>query len=374
MKTIQLIENGVDGVGRPKFEAVPVPDRALRGAMLDMENFHGSLHAYQSNPQEFMNATGDINDSSAGFRYAISTLSFIKAEVTEQKFYEVNFADFLPVRVGRGNWNDEIFTNLSITSGGNFAQGIVDTSGNNRFATMDAAVSQKSQAVKFWAKQIVYNIGEIQQALQANNWDPIMEKERSRKINYDLGLQEVAFLGLQGFSTITGLLNNADATVNTSLITEAIGDMDATEFNTFVGALISAYFTATASTAMPTHFVIPFTDWFKLSQLTAGTVGTYPYPKLKYLMDAFTAQTMNPNFKILPLAYCEAARNTAAGINKQCYALYRYDPRTMLMEVPISYTTTAVGTQNNFSFQNIGYSRFSGMGLFRNLELLYFRY
>lgn len=372
MKTVTLIENGkVDDQGRPLYDAVPVSPAQLRGAVVELDHM-------ARNPMDFANASGDIGDSSAGFKYAIDTLSFIKAEITDQKFYEVNFADFIPVRVGRGNWNDQIFTNLSITSGGNFAQGIVDTSTNNRFSTMDAAVSKKAQDVKFWAKQIVYNIGEIQQALQANNWDPVMEKERSRKINYDLGLQEVAFLGLKGFTGVTGLLNNADATVNTSLITEPISGMDATELSTFVGALISTYFTATNSTAMPTHFVIPYTDYLALATPFPGMFGasaaTFPVSRLEYLLKAFKEQTQNPNFKVMPLAYCEAARNAGVGINKQCYALYRYDPRSLLMEVPISYTTTAVGTQNNFSFQNIGYSRFSGMGLFRNLELLYFRY
>jgi hypothetical protein len=372
VKTVTLIENGkVDDEGRPQFDAVPVPENRLRGAIVALEHM-------AQNPMEFSNASGDIGDSSAGFKYAIDTLSFIKAEVTEQKFYEVNFADFLPVRVGRGNWNDKIFTNLSVVAGGSFAQGIIDTSTNNRFATMDAAVAQKSQDVKFWAKQMVYNIGEIQQALQANNWDPIMEKERSRKINYDLGLQEVAFLGLKGFSNITGLLNNADATINTTLITAPIYGLNAADISTFVATLISTYFTATRSTAMPTHFVIPYTDFLGLATPFPGMFGasaaTFPVSRMAYLLQAFKEQTQNPNFKILPLAYAEATNNTAFGINKQCYALYRYDPRSMLMEVPISYTTTAVGTQNNFSFQNIGYSRFSGMGLFRNLELLYFQY
>lgn len=368
MKTVTLIENGkVDGNGRPCFDAVPLKDSQLVGAI-------AAVNRMAENPMEFSNANGDIGDSSAGFKYAIDTLSFIKQEVTTQKFYEVNFADFVPVRVGRGNWNDSIFTNLQVTSGGNFAQGIMDAGSNNRYSTMDAAVAQKSQAVKFWAKQIVYNIAEIQQALQSNNWDPIMAKEKSRKKNYDLGLQEVAFLGLTGFTTVTGLLNQADATVNTSVITEAISAMDATELPVFIGALISTYFTATASTAMPTHFVIPYTDFLALSMPFANSVGTFPVSKMTVLLQAFKEQTQNPNFKILPCAYCEAARNTAAGINKQCYALYRYDPESLLMEVPIAYTTTAVGTQNNFSFQNIAYSRFSGMGLFRNLELLYFRY
>lgn len=348
MKTIQYVENGLG-------DRVPDPIRSTNGLSL-------------------FNANGDVSDASTGFKYAIDTMSFIKAEVIKQKFYEVAFGDFMPVQLGRGNYAEEIFTNVEFSNAANFASGILNTGSNTRLAGVDVATGKKSQKARLWGKQLTYNIAEIEQALQANNWDPIMAKEKSRKKNYDLGLQEVAFLGLTGFTTVTGLLNQADATVNTSVITEAISAMDATELPVFIGALISTYFTATASTAMPTHFVIPYTDFLALSMPFANSVGTFPVSKMTVLLQAFKEQTQNPNFKILPCAYCEAARNTAAGINKQCYALYRYDPESLLMEVPIAYTTTAVGTQNNFSFQNIAYSRFSGMGLFRNLELLYFRY
>lgn len=354
MKTIQYVENGrTDEQGNPLRE--PVPVRSTQGLSL-------------------FNANGDVSDAATGFKYAIDTLSFIKAEVTTQKFYKVPFADFIPVAVGRGNFSEDIFTNVSFSNAGSFAAGIINTGSNTRMANVDAAVSKKSQAVRLWAKQLTYSVPEVEQALQSNNWDPIMAKEQARKENWDLGLQEVAFLGLKGDDDITGLLNQPDATINTTFITEPISTMDATEFNVFVRDLISLYFTAVNSTQMPTDFVIPYSDFLGLQTLVAGTVGTYPLPKIEYLLQAFRAATQNPNFQIRPLAYAEAARNTAFGINKQCYALYNKDPRTMQMEVPIQYTTTNANTLNNFSFQNVGYGRFSGLGLFRNLELLYFRY
>lgn len=355
MKTIQYVENGrCDDEGKPI--RVPVPVRSTNGLSL-------------------FNANGDVADSATGFKYAIDTMSFIKAEVTTQKFYKVPFADFIPVAVGRGNFSEQIFTNVSFSNAGSFASGIINTGSNTRLANVDAATAKKVQQVRLWAKQLTYSIPEIEQALQANNWDPIMAKEQSRKENWDLGIQEVAFLGLLGDATdIPGLLNQADVTIDTTFITAPISGLDAAGFKTFVAGLISEYFLATNSTQMPTDFVIPYSDFLGLQVLVPGSAGTFPIPMMDYLMKAFKDATQNPNFSVRPLAYCEASRNTAAGINKQCYVLYNKDPRTMQMEVPIQYTTTNANTVNNFSFQNVGYGRFSGLGLFRNLEMLYFRY
>src|SRR4051812_49039574 len=119
MNTIRYIENGKhDENGRPLRVAVPV--KSTQGLSL-------------------MNAAGDISDQSTGFKYAIDTLSYIKAEVTTQQFYEIPFADYLDVAVGRGSWSDQIFTNVSLATAGSFASGIINTGANTRFASVDAA-------------------------------------------------------------------------------------------------------------------------------------------------------------------------------------------------------------------------------------------
>ena len=348
MQTIKFVQNG-------RGERVPEAVRSTQGLSL-------------------FNANGDVADSSTGFKYATDTLTWIKQEVSLQKFYKVPPANYMPVMTGRGGYADQIITNLAFTNGGDFGAGIINTGSNTRFANVDASVSQKTQKVALWAKQLTYNIIEVQQALEANNWDPIMAKELARKENFDLGIQSVAFLGLPGDAAITGLLNNPDVTINTSLITGPISSKNAAAISTFVQTLISTYFTATNSTQMPDTFAIPYSDFLGLSVPFAGTVGTYPLPLFDYLLMAFKSQTQNDNFRILPLAYAEAANNAAAGINKQCYALYNNDSRSLAMEVPIPYQTTAVNSINNFSFQNVGYARFTGLGVFRNLELLYFQY
>jgi hypothetical protein len=359
MNTIRYVENGkVDESGRPV--RVPEAVRSTQGLSL-------------------FNASGDIAEASLGFKYAIDTMSFIKSEITEQKFYTIPFADYIPTSVGRGSWADAIFTNVSFSNAGDFASGFINTGLNTRFAGVDAAVASKSQKIRTWAKQLTYSIAEVEQALQSNNWDPIMAKERARKENFDLGVQELSFIGVTGDTDITGLLNNGNVTIDTTTITKLISSMSAAELAAFVQTLIKSYFQGTVAsgdvgtqmTAMPTHFAIPYSDWLGLSVPFPGSVGTYPLPMIDYLIDAFKRQTQNPGFTVYPVAYCDPSKS-ASGATEYC--LYRKDPRSLCLEIPIGYTTTAANTLNNFTFQNVGYARVGGVGVFRNLETRYFHF
>jgi hypothetical protein len=322
-----------------------------------------------------MNANGDVSSQSTGYQIAIDTLTYLRKEVSKQVFYEVPFADYVPVAVGEGAFAQNILTNLSFSNSGTFASGIIGSGGGNeRLATATASVASKSKPVVNWAKQAGYSIFDVEQALMANNWDFIQAQHEARKENWDLGLQAVSFLGLASDTRVTGLLNNADCTINTALITAPISGLNAADFATFVRTLISTYFTATNSTRMPTHFAIPYTDYLGLQVQLPGTAGTLNVSMMEYLEKALKAATQNPNFTIYPLAYCDAVNNTGYGINKQTYCLYNKDPRSLLMDIPVDYTVTQPNSTNNFQFQDVAYGQFSGVGVLRNLEVLYFRY
>ncbi len=354
MKSIQYVTNG-------RGEAEPSAIRSTQGLTL-------------------MNANGDVNSTGLGFQIAIDTLTYIKKQVTTQKFYTVPFADFVPVAVGDGAFAQTLLTNLEFSNVGDFEAGIIRSGeSGGRLSAADSSVAAKSIKVVNWAKQIGYNLFDIEQALVANNWDAIAAKERSRKKNWDLGLQEIAFLGQKSDTAVTGLLNNANCTINTSLITEPIYGMTAAEFATFVAGLISTYFTATASTQMPDTFVIPYTDFLGLQTMVPNVIGasegTYGISKLEFLLRAFRGATQNANFTIKPLAYCDAANNASrTGLNKQIYALYNKDAESLRMDIPVDYTATQPNSTNNFSFQNVAYGQFTGVGVYRNLEVLYFQY
>ena len=324
------------------------------------------------------NSVGDVNDKSMGFQIALDTMTFIKKQVTTQKFYEVEggLAKYVPLAVGDGAFAQNILTNLDYSTGGEFEAGIINTgAANDRLAQVDAAVASKTVKVANWAKGIGYSIIEIEQALMANNWDAISAKERSRKKNWDLGLQALTFLGSKSNPTdFPGLLTSTVINVNSTLIAQPISTMDAATLNTFVAGLIKAYFDNTGSTALPDTFIIPYSDFFGLQTLTPGTVGTFPIPRISYLENAFKAASQNPNFRILPLAYADSANNTAWGVGKQIYQLYRMDSESVRMDIPVDYTVTQANTINNFQFQSAAYGQFTGVHFYRNLEGLQFAY
>lgn len=325
-----------------------------------------------------LNATGDTPDYATGYQIVTDTLTYIKKLVSEQKFYKTAPADYFPVVVGEGSMASNILTNRSYTVAEDFEAGNLRTGASDaRLSVADVAVDGVNQAVINWAKSIGYTIFDVEQALRANSWDPIMAKHQSRKENWDLGIQMMAFLGSATDTRVPGLLTATGINTNTSVITKYIKSMNATELQTFVSTLISTYFSNTNSTAMPNRFVIPYQDYLGLTQLTTGTVGTYPVPLIEYLEKAFklAVAPMEKDFKIMPLAYCDASvNNSLRGINKNIYMLYRDDQKSLRMDIPTDYTTTQANSLNNFDFQDVGYGQYTGATIFRNLETLKFQF
>lgn len=320
------------------------------------------------------NAQGDIDTTSAGYKYVIDTLTFIITRVTTQKFYEVAPSEFIPVDVGTGGWTDAITTNIEFSAGDDFETGVVNTgNAEARLASVEAGVAPKTMSVTMWAKKIGYNIAEIQQALMWNRWDAVEAKERARKKNYDLGIQAIAFMGSKTDGVRTpGLLTNTDINTDTSTITAPISTLDATAFQAFVGTILGTYAENVNFTAEPDTFIMPYSDYLGMETATSAA---FPLGgKLDYLLNAFRKLTGNPNFQIKKLAYADATRNAAWGVNKQQYMLYRQDPTSVRMDIPMAYTLLAPNTSDNFTFNSVAYSRYTGVGVYRPLELLKYEF
>ncbi len=316
------------------------------------------------------NANGDIDPSTLGYQIALDTLTYIRKRVVEQKFYQVAPAKYIPMLVGEGAFSQSILTNLQVSSSGDFEEGIINQGlANDRIASANAGVFSITVPVINWAKSIGYSLIEIQQALAAMNWDYISNLEKSRKTNYDLGIQLIAFLGSLSTPNVYGLYTQPDVNINTSLIGSNISDMSPTDFFTFVGGVVEAYRVNCNRTAYPDTFVIPESDWNGLAEAVSPT---YPnVMKIEWLQKAFDQICMQ-KVNIMPSAYGEATQNASRGVNKQRYALYRKDEDTIRMDLPVYYTPTAPNTNNNFQFQNVAYAQFSGVRAYRPLEVLYF--
>ncbi len=316
------------------------------------------------------NSNGDIDSSSLGYQRAIDTLTYIKKDITEQIFYNVNITDYIPVVVGEGSFAQNILTNLTVSASGNFEEGIINQGSNNdRLAKANVGISSKTVPVINWAKSIDYTIIEIEQALQANNWDMIQSKHDARKENWDLGIQSIAFLGsLSDPDNVPGLLTQPNVNINTTLITTSLSSMDVTHYTTFISLLLEDYRSNCNRTAYPTHFIMPEDDF---NGLVVPYSPEFPMiSKLQYLKDAFAAQGLS-GVKIMPTAYAMTAYN-ADYLNKTRYTFLNYNPKSIRMDVPVMITSTQPNTLNNFQFQDAAYGQFTGVWAYRELEMLYF--
>ena len=311
-----------------------------------------------------------IQAKDAQYQQIIDTLTYIESITVEQKFYEVAIADYVPVEVGNGSFSESILRNLSFDVAGDFEDGIINTGEKSRLAEVDAVLSPVTIPVLNWGKYAAYTLFDVEQAARSSNWDVIEGKLKARKKNWDLGIQKVAFLGSSVISSVTGLLNNANATINTTTITKRISDMSDSEFQTFVGLLLADYRTNVNGSAMANRFVIPESDYVGL-----GSAASTAYPlitKLEYLENTFTRMAGKlgaSDFKILPSKYGESA---ISGLGVDRYVLYNQNSETMTMHIPVDYTTTNFDTDNQFSFQNVAYGQYTGLGLYREREALYF--
>ena len=320
---------------------------------------------------KLLNANGGIDPSSSGFQYIIDTLTYIRSQVVEQRFYEIAPADYVPVDVGEGSWMDDIVQNLTFNTGGSFYEGDVDTQTETaRLAQVGAGLDKISMPVKTWAKQCGWTIMEIAKAAAANNWDVVESKMRSLKKNWDLGIQETTFLGHPQVTAITGLLNDSEVTINTVLITKPLSTMTETEFTTFVAGVLPAYFANANRTALPDTFVMPNGDYLGMS---APYSPSFPnISKLEYLLNALKKTTRNENFQILGLSYADSDVNADRGITKNRYVLYKNDPDTMKMAIPVDLTLLEADTSNKINWVQAGYGQYSGVLINRKREVLYF--
>ncbi len=311
-----------------------------------------------------------------GYEVDITTLTTIMKKISEQKFFEVAPADYLPVRVGEGAWSSNLLTYRTFQLSDDFGTGVVNTASDNaKLASADAGVDSLSINVKNWAKSISWSIMDLEMAAKSGNWDLVSSKEKARKKNWDLGIQRLAFLGMKGFSDVLGLLNQGSSvSVNTSVITKAIKSMSGSELKVFCATVLDAYRSNCNRTAWPTHFIIPESDYLGLA---APSSADFPLKSvLAVLEETFQIMTKNKNFKILPLAYADSAYHAdiSSIVGKQVYVLLNYDEESIRMDVPVDYTNTLANSTNNFQFQNVGYGQFTGVLSYRPLEMLYFQY
>lgn len=313
-----------------------------------------------------------------GYEINMTTLTTIMKKISEQKFFHIAPADYVPIRVGQGAWSRVLTTYRTYALGDAFETGIINTGGQqSRMATTNTAVDAVSVNVFNWAKQIGWTIFDLEEAARSGNWDLVTSLEESRKENWDLGIQRVAFLGSKGQNgtggKCLGLLNQAGITTDTTTIGEQISAMTTTQLKTFVATIVEKYRSNCNRTAWPTHFIIPESDY---NGLAAPSSPDFPIKSTKQLLeDAFKDMVPNGRFKaVLPCAYADEEYHSdvssISGVD--VYTLLNYDEKSIRMDIPVDYTNTLANSLDNFNFQNVGYGQFTGVQSYRPLEMMYF--
>jgi hypothetical protein len=314
------------------------------------------------------NLQAELVKNALGYEIDITTLTTIMKKITEQKFFEIAPADYLPLRVGEGAWSMELTTYRSFKVAGDFSEGIMNTGANNvRLASADAGVDSLTVKVRNWAKSIGWSLMELQLASKAGNWDVVTAKEKARKRNWDLGIQKVAFLGLD--SEVLGLYNQTGVTVDATRLVQPISELSPVDLKDFCAKVLDDYRSNCARTAWPTHFIIPESDYLGLA---APSSADFPLKSVLQVMEeTFQTMTKNKGFKILPCAYGDKAYS---GQVYQQYVMLNYEEESLRMDIPVDYTNTLANSLDNFSFQNVGYGQFTGVLAYRPLEMYYYRF
>lgn len=313
-----------------------------------------------------------VYSQNSGYLQTIDTLTEISSKIIEQKFYTIkNIPDFIDIEIGRGGFAEKIMNWVTYDVAGDFETG---NYGNNidfeRTASVDTLIDNKIFHRQKWKKSVTYNLTDEEQENITKIINLIEAKETARKRNFDLGLQKTIFLGSDINPNITGLLNNNEVNVNTTLITKPLSSMTEIEFNNFIQLFLNLFFENSDNTTMPNTFVLPTSDYNGLSSQMSPS---FPIKtKLQVLQEALSQVVAGygvMDFKILPVAYANASKNSS-GLN--IYALYNKNEDTLIYDLPINYTSTGFNTPNNFDFQNIAYAMYGSVNVLRPKEMMYF--
>ena len=295
----------------------------------------------------------------------ITLLTHIEREISQQKFYKIDPEKFVPFDKTQGGWSDYITVLRTFVN----AEG--DISGWERGVDADnarrgqdgAKLESVSLKLHNLNRMISYSLFEIRQAMETGRWNIITEKERARKMSYDISVQRAVLLGDADHK---GLLNQTEVPTDAAILPKKISAMTSTEFKTFLSTVFANFYKQSQMTALPDTLAIAPSDFLGL-----GVAVDEQYPvfttMLKRLQDVFREMTGNPSAEIIPLAYCEPEFHE----NSYKYVLYRKDFDTLRVYQPYDYNVVQGASIDGMNYQNTAYARISDVFVNRPKEMLY---
>ena len=325
--------------------------------------------------QEYMqkfrvnNANAFATPAAYGLEKNITTLTQVLDTVLRQKFYNVEGAltDYVPIEVGKGAYQRNIFQYTIAQVGDNFEAGICQPgNGLNKDANVDIVIDGITTRNNFWrfkyqaTKEIIEMARVNQETISY-----IEEQETARLKTYQLGIQRVAFLGTKD-GLNEGLLNQTGITVNTTLLPANFATMTTAQLTNFVSTAVQTYFEQTNSTQFPNTLLVPTAE---LGGLATYISSTYPVGETRkeFLERAFKAAGAPADFKILHSVY----NNTAGSTGGERFVLYNRNADTLTMYLPKPYTPYPLYPTSSLDMISDAEAQFTGVWVKRPKEILY---
>lgn len=314
------------------------------------------------------NAAAFSNPANYGIDKTITTLTQLLADVQRQKFYTVAepLTAYVPIEMGTGAYSKQLFQYAVAQVGDSFEAGIIQPgNGINKDANLDITIDGISIRNNFWRMKYECTKEILESAkVNAQTFSYIEEQERARLKTAQLGLQKVEFLGTSD-GLNTGLLNNANVTVNTSLLPANLSAMSITQLTNFAKTAINTFFTNSNSTTFPNTWLMPTSDYMALG---VPINPEYPIGTIReFLERAFTDAGAPADFKILHTVYNNTASSTGGGR----HVLYNRDADVLTMYIPKPYTPYPLYPTGSLDMISDSEMQFTGVWIKRPQEVLY---
>ncbi len=314
------------------------------------------------------NAAAFATPNAYGLEKTITTLTQIIADVQRQKFYTVAepLTSYVPIEMGTGAYGKQLFQYAVAQVGDDFEAGIIQPgNGINKDANLDITIDGVSIKNNFWRMKYEATKEILEMArVNAQTFSYLEEQERARLKTSQLGIQKILFKGTDD-GLNTGLLNNADVTVNTSLLPANLSAMNITQLTNFAKTAINTFFTNSNSTVFPNTWLMPTADYMSLG---VPVNPEYPIGTIReFLERAFTDAGAPSDFKILHTVYNNTASSTGAGR----HVLYNRDADVLTMYIPKPYTPYPLYPVGSLDMISDAEMQFTGVWVKRPQEMLY---
>lgn len=336
--------------------------------MTKLFNIDAYANELAHNLEPVLKASNDFAIPNAGLVQTIDTITDIVSGVVEAKYYELSGqtpSDFVTVDVGRGAYMGNIVQFTSAFVGSPFEQCIINpaSTGIHNDATADITIGDITIKNNFYRQKYSISNEEVRMAaVNRVGFDIIQEKEKSRKKNWDLGIQKVLFEGLVGTQT-KGLLNQTGVTINNTLLPVGIETMNETQLKSLAGGLLSTFFTNANGAVMPNRWLMPTATFMALGVPYGSTFGM---PTVKDVLEtALKAAGAPADFKIVHALYA----NNAAATGEGRHALYNTED--VVMYIPKAYTPHPLYAQGSLDMISDAEGQFTGVQIKRPGAFMY---